>query len=130
MNAFDERAESIRADLRQLRDARAFAEGAVLDFGLDGDAAYRAKLAVSEAVANAVMHGSSSARDPIELTAVEENGALVFYVKDTGRFVPRVPARGELPERGRGLEFMRSVMDEVEIRPEADGTVLRLALRS
>ena len=127
---FNQRAVSMRADLRQLRNARGFAEAAVSDFGLDRDAVYRAKLAVSEAVANAVLHGSSSARDDIRVCALEECGALVFYVKDTGKFVSPEPDPDELPERGRGLQFMNHVMDEVEIRPGRDGTLVRLALRA
>ena len=47
----------------------------------------------------------------------EESGALVFEVLDTGRFVPRVMRRGDMPESGRGLEFMRLMMDEVDLRP-------------
>jgi anti-sigma regulatory factor (Ser/Thr protein kinase) len=50
-------------------------------------------------------------------------------VVDTGRFVPRVTRRGEMPESGRGLEFMRLMMDEVDLRPGTDGTCLRLIKR-
>jgi anti-sigma regulatory factor (Ser/Thr protein kinase) len=130
VESFKERDQTIPADLRHLRGAREFAESAARDFGLDGEGAYRAKLAISEVVANAVVHGSRDPEDPIELTAADEGGALAFYVKDTGRFVPRVPARGALPERGRGLDFVRTVMDEVDIRPGSDGTTVRLVLRA
>ena len=126
---FDAREHAIRADLARLREARGFADEAARAFGLDGDARYQVKLAMSEAVTNAIQHGSSSPGDRITLTAVEEAGALAFYVADTGRFVPRVAPRGDLPERGRGLEFMRIVMDEVDVRPGRDGTVLRFAKR-
>ena len=60
---------------------------------------------------------------------IEEPGALVFEVIDTGRFVPRVTRRGDMPESGRGLEFMRLMMDEVELYPGAAGTRLRLVKR-
>ena len=82
---------------------------------------------MSEAVTNAILHGSSSSfgRDPHHWSR-EESGALVFEVVDTGRFRPRVRRRGDLPESGRGLEFMRLLMDEVDLRPGADGTLLRL----
>ncbi len=49
----------------------------------------------------------------------------MIEVVDTGRFRPRVRRRGELPESGRGLEFMRQLMDEVDLRPGLDGTLLR-----
>ena len=60
---------------------------------------------------------------------IEEPGALVFEVIDTGRFVPRVTRRGDMPESGRGLEFMRLMMDEVDLQPGRDGTRLRLVKR-
>ena len=59
----------------------------------------------------------------------EEPGALAFEVVDTGRFVPRVTRRGDMPESGRGLEFMRLMMDEVDLDPGEHGTRLRLVKR-
>jgi anti-sigma regulatory factor (Ser/Thr protein kinase) len=53
----------------------------------------------------------------------------VFEVLDTGTFVPRVVRRSDLPESGRGLEFMRVLMDEVDLRPSRRGTLLRMAKR-
>ena len=95
--------------------------------GLDGAACYDVKLAMSEAVTNAIQHGSSSPSDPIKIGIAAEGGALVFEVLDTGRFVPRVRRRGELSESGRGLEFMRVLMDEVDLRPGDGGTLMRFA---
>ena len=43
--------------------------------------------------------------------------------------MPRVTRRGDMPESGRGLEFMRLMMDEVELQPGLDGTRLRLVKR-
>lgn len=127
---FSGRSHSIDADLSQLSEAREFAVDAAADFGLDEFARYRVKLAISEAVANAIQHGSSSPSDPVEIAVEEESGALVLYVRDRGRFVPRVGERGELPERGRGLEFMGQLMDEMDVRPGARGTEVRLTVRS
>ena len=42
---------------------------------------------MSEAVTNAIQHGSRSPTDPIRIVVTEESGALVFEVLDTGRFV-------------------------------------------
>ena len=50
-------------------------------------------------------------------------------MRDTGRFRPRVTRRGELSESGRGLEFMRVLMDEVDLRPGDGGTLMRFAKR-
>jgi anti-sigma regulatory factor (Ser/Thr protein kinase) len=61
---------------------------------------------------------------------VVEGEALAFYVKDTGRFDQLPKAGGHpLPEGGRGLEFMRRLMDDVELRPGDEGTLLRFAKR-
>lgn len=123
------RRHSISADVGRLKEARDFADHAAADFGLDEDARYHVKLAMSEAVTNAIQHGSASAHDEIRILALEEAGALVFEVTDTGRFRPRVVRRGAMPESGRGLEFMRRLMDEVDLRSTADGTRLRFAKR-
>lgn len=126
---FVERRHTISADLSRLKEAREFADAAAVECGFDEAVRYQIKLAMSEAVANAVQHGSSSESDTIDLSAVREGGELVFYVADSGTFVPRMAPRGELPERGRGLEFMGQLMDEVDVRPGSDGTVLRFAKR-
>jgi anti-sigma regulatory factor (Ser/Thr protein kinase) len=127
--AFGRREHSIRADLARLKEARDFAERAAIAFGLPSHACYQVKLALSEAVTNAIQHGSSSPDDPVHIVVTEESGALAFEVIDTGRFVPRVARRGDMPESGRGLEFMRLLMDEVDLDPGERGTRLRLVKR-
>jgi anti-sigma regulatory factor (Ser/Thr protein kinase) len=119
----------MEADLGRLKEARDFAERAAEDFGLDTRACYDVKLAMSEAVTNAIQHGSSSPKDPIRILVLAEGPSLVFEVIDTGRFVPRVMRRGELSESGRGLEFMRVLMDEVDLRPGSAGTLMRFIKR-
>jgi anti-sigma regulatory factor (Ser/Thr protein kinase) len=129
MESFRPREQSIRADLDRLKEARDFADDAAAAFGFGDDARYEVKLAVSEAVTNAIQYGSRSSNDRIHIVAAEESGALVFEVLDAGSFVPRVVRRGDLPEGGRGLEFMRVLMDEVDLRPGRGGTLLRMAKR-
>jgi anti-sigma regulatory factor (Ser/Thr protein kinase) len=129
MVSFRPREHSMRADLNRLKEARDFAEDAAADFGFGLDARFEVKLAVSEAVTNAIRHGSRTPEDPIRIVASEESGALVLEVLDTGHFVPRVVRRGDIPESGRGLEFMRVLMDEVDLRAGRQGTLLRMAKR-
>ena len=129
METFSPREHSIRADLGRLKEARDFAARAAAEFGLGAEALHDVKLAMSEAVTNAIRHGSRSPDDSVRILATEESGALVFEVLDTGTFVPRVVRRGDLPEGGRGLEFMRVLMDEVDLRPGRQGTLLRMAKR-
>lgn len=111
-----------------MADVRAFAEEEAAAAGFAGDALYAIKMAFGEAAANAIEHGSG-AGDTIVLRAAVEHEVLALYVEDTGSFVPRVTPRGELPERGRGLAFMGEMMDELDVRPSATGTVVRLAKR-
>jgi serine/threonine-protein kinase RsbW len=129
MVRFKPREHAMRAEVNRLKEARDFAARAAAEFGFNEDACYQVKLAMSEAVTNAIQHGSSSSRDPIRIVVGAEGDALVFEVLDTGRFRPRVRRRGVIPESGRGLEFMRLVMDEVDLRPGAGGTLLRLVKR-
>jgi anti-sigma regulatory factor (Ser/Thr protein kinase) len=129
MVSFRPREHSICADINRLKEARDFADHAAAEFGFDADARYEVKLALSEAVTNAIRYGSRSPEDPVRILAVEESGALVFEVLDTGSFVPRVRRGGQFPESGRGFEFMRLLMDEVDLRPSRAGTLLRLAKR-
>jgi anti-sigma regulatory factor (Ser/Thr protein kinase) len=119
----------IPADLARLREARDFAERVATEFGFDPAGRYQLKLAMSEAVTNAIQHGSSSPQDQVQISAAGEGDVLAFYVQDTGRFVPRVQRRGDLPESGRGLDFMRRLMDEVDLRPGDEGTLLRFSKR-
>jgi anti-sigma regulatory factor (Ser/Thr protein kinase) len=129
MADFQPREHSMKADLGLLKGARDFAERAAADFGLNEGACYDVKLAMSEAVTNAIQHGSSSPKDPIRIMVLAEGPSLVFEVLDTGRFIPRVMRRGELSESGRGLEFMRVLMDEVDLRPGKGGTLMRFIKR-
>jgi anti-sigma regulatory factor (Ser/Thr protein kinase) len=125
----ENRERVICADLSCVKQARDFAEELAADHGFDANARYQVKLAMSEAVTNAIQHGSSSSADQITIWAEVDDGALTFYVRDTGQFVPRVEDPGDMPERGRGLEFIRRLMDEVALRPGADGTLVRFSKR-
>lgn len=127
--AFAERELSIDADVRRVREAREWAASAARDFGFQHDACYQVKLAVSEVVANAIQHGSSGPEDPIRLSIRAAEGALVFEVLDTGVFVGADEAAAEMSERGRGLELVALMMDEVELTPGEEGTLLRFTKR-
>jgi anti-sigma regulatory factor (Ser/Thr protein kinase) len=129
MADFRPREHRIPADVHRLREAREFAADAAAEFGFDDDGQYQVKLAMSEAVTNAIVHGSTSSRDTIRIVAVREADALVFEVLDSGRFRPAVRRRDDLSESGRGLEFMRLLMDDVDLRPGLEGTLLRLSKR-
>lgn len=119
----------LTAELSRLPEARGWADTAAEAFGFDEMVRYQIKMAVSEGVANAVEHGSSGPGDEIHLRAVAEGDSLAFYIRDQGKFIPRISPRGEMPERGRGLAFLGQLMDEVDIKPSPAGTVLRFCKR-
>lgn len=126
---FTERDLWIDADVRRVREARDWAAKAAKDFGFSNDDCYQVKLAVSEIVANAIQHGSSRPDDPIRISVRSKDSALVVEVLDTGVFVGTDEEAGELSERGRGLELVALMMDDVELTPGDEGTLLRFTKR-
>jgi anti-sigma regulatory factor (Ser/Thr protein kinase) len=125
----DRRSLSIPARLERLRDVRDFAYQASLEAGFGERARYEIKLAVNEAVTNAIRHGSTSTDALVELAIRQEEDRLVFCVADTGVFVDRFELPRDLPERGRGLGFIAELMDWLEVRPEYEGTTICFSKR-
>ena len=123
--AFEERDLSIPADLARIGQARDWAAQAAEDFGLAEDERFQIKLAMSEAVTNAILHGSGSERDAVDLEVREEQDALVFEVRDAGSHGRRHVER--LDDGERGLELVALVMDEVELDRDEQGSVLRFS---
>ena len=119
----------IDADVGHLRAARDWAATAAADFGLAPEDCYQVKLAISEAVANAIQHGSSGQRDPIRISVQARADTLVFDVWDTGVFHRGGEPEEELAEGGRGLEIVALMMDEMELTPGDRGTRLRFSKR-
>jgi serine/threonine-protein kinase RsbW len=130
-DGFGRQEMTIRADLSRLAEVRLFAERACRAFGFSPSVSYQIRLAMSEAVANAIEHGSTSADDLIRLQVVHEGDALAFYVSDNGTFIePEMVFDHDVyDERGRGLGLLELLMDDVAINPSPDGTVIRFAKR-
>jgi stage II sporulation protein AB (anti-sigma F factor) len=92
------------------------------------------KVAVSEAVSNAVIHGYEGRNTEIvRLSASLTDEVLEIVVEDDGKGILDVeqamlPGTGSDPERlGLGFVFMKSFMDEVEVRTEVGkGTSVKL----
>jgi anti-sigma regulatory factor (Ser/Thr protein kinase) len=114
------------ADPSQLTVARRFAEEAAERFGLDETDSYQFKLAVSEAVANAIEHGCPYPDGTIGVALFEDGDALTIEVSDCGHFTTDLAEQGSLPERGRGLAFMTVFVDELDILRGEDHTAVRL----
>jgi len=127
--AFQGRELEIPADLARLRDAREWASQIAQEFGLGEEDCFQVKLAASEAVTNAIVHGSSSGRDFVRLAARGDADMLVFEVSDRGRENPVAEAPERLAEGGRGLQLVSMVMDDVQLERRAGGGLLRFSKR-
>jgi anti-sigma regulatory factor (Ser/Thr protein kinase) len=119
----------LAAQPSELTKARDFAESGARAFCFDDHGRYQFKFAASEAVANAIEHGRPSCDGKIHLRLVGEGDKLTLFVRDCGRFSVTSPDPSMLPQRGRGLAFMVSLMDEVEVRTASDSTLIRLSKR-
>jgi anti-sigma regulatory factor (Ser/Thr protein kinase) len=103
--------------------------------GWPAEGAGRVLLASTEALANAIEHGSpEGGRVAVQLSVTEERTGL--SVVDEGRPGVPVPVYPATPPpvsnpRGRGLIIIRGLADDFELVPEGDGTRLEVGfLRS
>jgi anti-sigma regulatory factor (Ser/Thr protein kinase) len=120
----------LRQDARELRRARWLADTAAAEHGLEPDAQFRFTFAVNEAVANAIEHGEASPEGHILIRTSSAGDKLCFEVHDWGRFTPTLSAPDPMPERGRGLALMASMVDEVDVKPSGEATVVRLVMHA
>ena len=120
----------IPADLASIAVVRAALQATLRERGWDGDAAQGVVLATSEAVANAVEHGSLPG-ELVEIVHQVGPTEATIRVLDSGggsswdRRVTSEPPASNAP-RGRGLAIIRALADQVEIRRAGRGTELRL----
>lgn len=106
--------------------------GAQLDLSLNDTE--EIKVAVSEAVSNAIIHGYKNNPDRIvQLTVIIEDNRLAIRVRDDGCGIPDVeqamqPAYSTDPERmGLGFVFMQSFMDELNVESSVNqGTTVTM----
>jgi serine/threonine-protein kinase RsbW len=102
--------------------------------GANGDRdtlAYHLNLVLTEAVANAIQYCSPS--DPkntvrICISLEDKNLCVRVYDHGQGFNLDAVPAPdfADLDEHGRGIFFIRSLMDSVEYRKVENGNVLEM----
>jgi anti-sigma regulatory factor (Ser/Thr protein kinase) len=112
------------AALRALRPMRHSLTQWLARVGIDHDAQTAIVVAVNEAVANAVEHAYSPADGDVRVDADVRPGNIEVVVRDHGtwREIPR--GKG-----GLGLQLMRHLMDDVDVRTGPDGTEITLRLR-
>lgn len=92
------------------------------------------KVAISEAVSNAIIHGYGSNSGNIELIMILQDDKLEYSIIDYGKGIAdialaRQPAYSTEPERmGLGFVFMESFMDELSVESKlGKGTIIRMA---
>jgi anti-anti-sigma factor len=116
---------AVRARVCELLERVDFSEAARFDI----------KVAVGEAVANAVRHGSPGGEaDEVRIDVSGYDDRVVIEVRDRGHGFDGgdAPSGDDLfASGGRGLIFMRALMDEVDfdIDAEGGGAVVRLVKR-
>jgi PAS domain S-box-containing protein len=119
-------ASSIPADPRALAGLREELRTWLIDAAIPQDVRDGVVLACNEACANAVEHASLGvAGEPIAVHLRLADSTLLLEVADVGAW----REGGADADRGRGVEIMRGVMDDVELSPSPEGTVVRMRLR-
>jgi anti-anti-sigma factor len=121
------------ADASQMSAARARVAEIVAPLGLTDSAIFDIKVAVGEALANAVRHGSPRGTNDavcVEVRAYPERVDVVVSDSGCGYDGAPSPQRDTFAPNGRGVLFMRALMDAVEFHPSVrGGTDVLLAKR-
>jgi serine/threonine-protein kinase RsbW len=112
------------SDVAHMSEARARVAEIVSPLGLTESAVFDIKVAVGEALANAVRHGSP--RGAIDVVCVEVRAypeRVDVVVSDSGHGYDGSPpaSADSLSPGGRGVLFMRALMDAVEFSPAPGG---------
>jgi anti-sigma regulatory factor (Ser/Thr protein kinase) len=111
--------------------ARAIVRQASVEQGLDDDGAWCLMLATSEAVSNAILHGTpcSNGEKGILLRVLPWGDGLSVEVGDCGRFDPAPRPPAPYAAHGRGIPIIAAVVDHFELVPEGPLTRVWFAKR-
>lgn len=118
------------ADVDNLAKLRETVCELITPLGFPEPALFDIKVALGEALANAIRHGSSgSDSQPVLIGVSAYQDRVVLEVRDSGCGFSGTPALSDdlYAPGGRGIMFMRALMDRVEFdTPESGGTRVRL----
>jgi anti-sigma regulatory factor (Ser/Thr protein kinase) len=113
--------------------ARAIVREAAVEHGLDDEATWDLMLATSEAIANAILHGTACEYDRgakgILLRLLPCDDGLCVEVCDCGTFDSRLPPPTPDATHGRGIPIIAAVVDTFEVVPERSRTRVRFGKR-
>jgi anti-sigma regulatory factor (Ser/Thr protein kinase) len=122
----------VKSDLRYLSPVRAMVD-AVCGANLSANDREDMKLAVGEAVCNAIEHGSPNAQsDYVRIACTVGRGSVTVSVSDTGEGFShkRSKRRPEaLKESGYGLLLIKKLTSAVRIRRDRSGATVTLEKR-
>jgi anti-sigma regulatory factor (Ser/Thr protein kinase) len=95
--------------------------------GLEESERFRAELVATEAVTNAIRHGTQAdgAYSPIAVTCHCDGSGFTIVVGDRGRFRRRKPSRTE-DTGGRGLGLIERFTNRFDLETNDDGTRVRM----
>lgn len=117
----------LRPDPAELSRMRLFIRRRAKEHGLDDSEAFQAQLVATEAVTNAMRHGSANGRAPISVTCVWRDDGLTIEVGDRGRFQRREALEpGRDATGGRGLGMIERLTRRFELDTSDSGTKLRM----
>ena len=118
----------VSADVAELKDIRKLVDSLAAEHGLPPRTRYRVKLALHEALTNAIVHGCSTRSQRVHVHIHVDEYGVTFEVADPGRFKNGAVST-ERPEHGRGLSLIFGLMDDVDVQAGDEGTTIRAAAR-
>ncbi|MGY4712640.1 SpoIIE family protein phosphatase [Mycolicibacterium sp. CBM1] len=118
---------TIPADALHLAPARAALREWLNAAGIDHEQAQDVLVAAGEAVTNSIEHGYRQIDGgSITLRASSEVDLLHLTITDAGSWKPKETG---YTHRGRGIQIMQALMEDVSIVPDSTGTTVRLSTR-
>jgi len=117
----------IRPHPAELARMRQFIRRRAVEHGLSSAGMFQAQLVATEAVTNAMRHGTppESADAPIAITCRWHEDGLTIEVGDRGRFRHRPPSAPEDSD-GRGLGLIERLTRRFDLETSERGTKLRM----
>jgi anti-sigma regulatory factor (Ser/Thr protein kinase) len=118
---------TIPADPLHLAPARAALREWLNSAGIDHEQAQDVLVAAGEAVTNSIEHGYRHGDGgTITLQAISEVDQLRLTIIDTGSWKPKQTG---YTHRGKGIQIMQALMEDVSILNDTTGTVVHLTTR-
>ncbi len=103
--------------MRAAAEARIWLEAWIADRGPGQEAGYRAAVAFSELVTNAVLHGCG----PVTVRVLVGPARIECEVTDAARDLPMVCEAGDDDEHHRGLSLVEALTTSWQVRRRSEG---------